>query len=111
MGTLYYAVGKNNRQAIELGKSCFDFLLDKKWDEPSLVKALAGHFTEGPYASRRQIPDYAKEVAAKLLSIDTEFEVVSEHHYASPYEGVMITQSRFRERTCVGETLSSHLSD
>ncbi len=112
MGTLYYAVGKNNRQAVELGKDSFECLLDTKFDEPTLVKALIRHFEEGFYLPGTCDLDYVKEVARRLLSIDTEFEVVSEHEGSRNYEGIVITQSRYTEgRTFVGDTLSSHLSD
>ncbi len=117
MGTLYYAVGKNNRQAIELGKGWHwpECLTGKKFDEGRLYQALTDHYTEEAFVSI-SIEDldlkYIKGLVSKFLAIDTEFEVVSEHDSSSKYLGVVITDTVYiDDRTYVGHFLSDHLSD
>jgi hypothetical protein len=113
MGTLYYAVGKNNRQAMELGKCSFDFLLRRKFDDfETLCMNLKTHFTENFYSEECLESRYIRTVAHKLLSIDNEFEVVYDGASSKAYEGVVIVSSRYSDDTSsLGELLSSRLSD
>lgn len=115
MGTLYYAVGKNNRQAIELGKGWHwpQCLTGKKFDEGKLYQALIGHYTEEAFVTVEDLDlSYIRGLVSKFLSIDNEFEVVSEHDGGSKYLYVLITDTVYTDdRTYVGHLLSDHLSD
>jgi hypothetical protein len=112
MGTLFYAVGITNRQAIELGKGW--------WDDPfkgreftfhSLVKTLAEHFSDDFYDESLSKKDYIEQLANTLLSIDTSFELISESADPERYKGIKIVASRYTDdQTYVGHYLSDHLS-
>ncbi len=115
MGTLYYAVGKNNRQAMELGKGGHwpECLTGKKFDVDSLYQTLIEHYSEQAFVAVEDLDlDYIRGLVTKFIGIDNEFEVVSEHDGGSEYLYVLITDTVYTDdRTYIGHLLSDHLSD
>ena len=111
MGLYYYAVGKESRKAVALGKGDWDEIQGKKFESVQvLAQACLEHLKESCRFHESCINlEYASEVADKLWVIGKEFEVVSENNQAESYRGVLIVASVYTEDSDVGTQLSVHL--
>ena len=110
MGLMHYAIGKTNRQAMEMGKHYFECLEGKKFtDRDELARVLLKHFEEGQYAKECITMESAFETADKLLAIDTEFELVTENDPAANYPHIVIVKSFYVKTSYIGDLLSTHL--
>lgn len=113
MRPMYYAVGKTNRIAYELGANPFSCLLNKKFtSQEDLATTLTTYFVDCLFPNKcLQEETYLGLISSNLWSIDSEFEVVIDSALGVDYLNILIADSRFNDdRSFVGTLLSDHLA-
>lgn len=110
MGHIKYAIGKNTGKAIELSKGQWLWLRDKKLTYTSLVPILKEELTKENYAEECTTDTFIEQLAHKILSVDSEFDVISDQAYGPDYVGVLVVASFYTDTDVLGKCLSTQLS-